>query len=422
MLLVLLACTENELKNLGEVVEEPVDTQAPVELLPGVEVDPLEVDVGVVCEEGSADITIRSVGEAELYVTEVVLPTGWWLGDAEPPWTLAPGEEKVVTLNGVGDGEVRIVTDAGEVTVAVTGSVEPPPQVEWVYPAMDQVLPTGQASMLEVLAIEADEVVFSSDVAGELGTSPVTDNAATFLWDPSLYESGVHTLLAIGSDACNYDSEELRICQQEGYTEGDIDLANWVTTGTAFWDSSKNRLQLTAAAPSQAGTAFQTQQSVQADSVNIQFQFFVGNNDSGADGISLTAIDLDRMTTYVGQSGGGIGYLGLPGWSLELDTWYNGWDETSTDHVSFHIDGDVYSPQHTANLPNLEDNQWHEAIITMDGNELTVSIDGTKYLDAVTVSGNTSFPAYIGFTGATGAAMNLQLIDELVVTDYACEE
>ena len=58
----------------------------------------------------------------------------------------------------------------------------------------------------------------------------------------------------------------------------------------------------------------------------------------------------------------------------------------------------------------------------MDGNELTVSIDGTTYIDAVTVSGNTSFPAYIGFTGATGAAVNLQLIDELVVTDYACDE
>ena len=142
----------------------------------------------------------------------------------------------------------------------------------------------------------------------------------------------------------------------------------------------------------------------------------------GADGISLTAIDLDRMTTYVGQSGGGIGYLGLPGWSLELDTWHNGWDQTSADHLSFHIDGDVYSPQHTTNLPNLEDNKWHEAIITMDGNELTVSIDGTTYIDAATVSGNTSFPAYIGFTGATGAAVNLQLIDELVVTDYACDE
>ncbi len=127
------------------------------------------------------------------------------------------------------------------------------------------------------------------------------------------------------------------------------------------------------------------------------------------------------MTTYVGQSGGGIGYMGLPGWSLEFDTWCNGWDATCEDHVSFHIDGDVYAPQLTTVVPNLEDDQWHDARVVMDGQDLTVELDGFLVLEQ-TVTGNTNFQAYVGFTGATGSATNLQLIDELIVIDYACDE
>ena len=49
--------------------------------------------------------------------------------------------------------------------------------------------------------------------------------------------------------------------------------------------------------------------------------------------MGLTALDIDRMTTYLGGTGCGIGYGGdatctsgpaLPGWSIEVDTYYNG--------------------------------------------------------------------------------------------------
>jgi hypothetical protein len=48
-----------------------------------------------------------------------------------------------------------------------------------------------------------------------------------------------------------------------------------------------------------------------------------------------------------------------------------------------------------------------------------VSIDGVTYLDQA-VPGNYNFPAYVGFTAATGGSTNYHLIDALTVTEYVC--
>ena len=421
MFILMLACTENELTNVEKEVPEPLDTGSPIVLSPGIEVTPDAIDLGVLCDEGTTEVTLTSTGDGDLEVTGLSVTGAWSTGAYTLPIVLGPAESTTLGLTGTGAGELTVESNAGDVVVPLSASLEPPPALEWVWPLMDDILPMGQGSEFIVSAIEADEVTWFSDVDGELGTEAVTGNEARYLWNPSVQTPGFHTLTAIGSDACDYDTEEIRVCQQEGYTEGDIDLANWVATGTAFWDTNNNRLQLTANSTNQAGTAFQTQQSIQADSVDIQFSFYAGNHD-GADGLSLTAIDIGRMTTYVGQSGGGIGYMGLPGWSLEFDTYCNGWDTTCNDHVSFHTDGDVYSPQHTTTIPDIEDNAWHDARVVMDGNLLTVELDGAVVLNAVTVTGATNFSGYVGFTGATGSLTNQQLVDELVVTNYACEE
>ena len=51
-----------------------------------------------------------------------------------------------------------------------------------------------------------------------------------------------------------------------------------------------------------AGTAFQTSATVPAGSVSIEFLFYIGDG-SGADGISLTALDVNRMSGFLGSSG-----------------------------------------------------------------------------------------------------------------------
>ena len=142
---------------------------------------------------------------------------------------------------------------------------------------------------------------------------------------------------------------------------------------------------------------------------------------SGADGITVTALDADRMTSFLGGLGGGIGYSGLPGWTVEVDTWYNrGTDPTRQDHVSVHIDGDVRSPEVWADLPEMEDGSWHELRVRAVGTRFTVWVDDTIYIDD-NIPALTDFDAYVGFSGATGGATNYHLIDSLEVRGSTCE-
>jgi hypothetical protein len=54
------------------------------------------------------------------------------------------------------------------------------------------------------------------------------------------------------------------------------------------------------------------------------------------------------------------------------------------------------------------------------GNRFTVVIDGTTYINQ-DIAGLTNFPAYIGFTAATGGATQNHLIDSLEVRGTACD-
>ena len=112
----------------------------------------------------------------------------------------------------------------------------------------------------------------------------------------------------------------------------------------------------------------------------------------------------------------------LPGWSLEVDTYYNSEvDPTEEDHVAFSFDGQVADYAAWAALPELEDTGWHTMSVTVAAPHVTVVIDGVTYIDE-DLSGDFSFPAYVGFTAGTGGLTNYHLIDSLVVSEYACEE
>jgi hypothetical protein len=161
---------------------------------------------------------------------------------------------------------------------------------------------------------------------------------------------------------------------------------------------------------------------VSADNVNVSFSFYVSGG-TGADGISVTALDVARMTGFVGSTGGGIGYLGMPGWSVEVDTWYNpeNNDPTPEDHISVHVDGDARNVLAWATLPEMEDGAWHTMDLSVIGVHVNARIDGVTYIDQ-DISAIHPFSAYVGFTAATGGSTNYHLIDALEVTEYVCPE
>ena len=68
----------------------------------------------------------------------------------------------------------------------------------------------------------------------------------------------------------------------------------------------------------------------------------------------------------------------------------------------------------------MEDGNWHRMGVSVVGDWITVDVDGTTYIDEQ-VSELSSFPAYVGFTGATGGFTNYHLIDALEVEEFVCE-
>jgi len=317
------------------------------------------------------------------------------------------------------------------------GTADAPPTVEIVDPLHDAIIDIAQDINLQGTAgDDVDAAVdlqlsWVSSVDGVLASgSPDSSGSYVWNWVSTTRTEGPHQLELIAEDSCgNRSTTDITVCQQAGYDVDQLDIASWHFEGASSWDTSNSWLELTPAAPNTVGSAFQTSATVSGDAITIEFLFLIGGG-SGADGLSLTALDVNRMTGFLGGTGCGIGYGSsvscspgppLPGWSIEVDTYYNGGqDPTPEDHVMFTFDGDVDQPAAWAVLPEMEDTGWHTMKVEVAAPHVKVQIDGVTYIDA-NLSGNFSFPAYVGFTAGKGSLTNRHLIDSLQVTENICE-
>jgi hypothetical protein len=434
--LLLLACgNENALKTQNE--HEGYDSGSEVTppfTAPELVADPGWIAEDALCGARAFGVTLENTGDADLVVAALdLVGEGWTLEPVTLPLTLAPGARQPLRLTTTGGSATLRVqsNDPGNATLEIPldASVDLAPSVVIDTPAASATLATGGSTFEARLAddVDAPEALslrWISDIDGVVGTDAAgADGVARLTWDPAVRTSGPHTIVLEATDSCgNVATTEVSVCQQAGYVADSLDLSTWHFEGSALWDSTNRWVQLTDASYNQAGTAFQTGAAVSADNVNVSFAFYVSGG-SGADGISVTALDTERMTGFVGGSGGGIGYLGMPGWSLEVDTWYNGEnnDPTGEDHISFHVDGNVASYEAWATLPEMEDGAWHQMDLTVVGTRVRAAIDGVTYIDQ-DIPRVTPFNAYVGFTAATGGATNAHLIDALEVTEYVCPE
>ena len=155
-----------------------------------------------------------------------------------------------------------------------------------------------------------------------------------------------------------------------------------------------------------------TDQSIRSDKLDISFKVYLGNSAAGRYGLALTMLDAERMTSLEGGGASGMGYSGLPGWSIEFNT--------STGSVGFVIDGNREQIQHATQLPSAKDGLWHDVDIMMEGNTLTVYYDDMLLING-TVEGNTTFPGYIGFSAATDDWVNTHKVADLTMNLTPCE-
>lgn len=160
------------------------------------------------------------------------------------------------------------------------------------------------------------------------------------------------------------------------------------------------------------------------DDFKVDFSFFLGDSDAGADGIAFV---LQPLSTGLGSDGGGIGYDGInPSLGIEFDTWQNAdVSDPVFDHVAIMRDGILHHGLPSALSPyqyildgvaNVEDGMYHDAKIIWEADAQTISVYvdcefRTSYTGDVIgeiFDGNPN--VYMGFTSATGGSSNEQAV------------
>jgi hypothetical protein len=412
------------------------------ELLPVLVVEPSELDLGTVCEHSLEDSSYRldlynqGMGILEIAALEI---EGWVLLNNPCPIEVYSGEGIALAVRPQETGESGVLTvysnDPNQdiQQIPLNAIIDRAPELELVSPVSGDIL-DGETRFEALVSDDIDPteylmVQWQSNQDGLFSTGEAfADGTVSTMWN-QYHSSGYHNIEVGVVDSCNnVTRESATICQQLTYDVNALDVNTWNFEGNASWDETNNWVQLTPAQRWQVGTAFSTGQEVPAGWIDIQFDFYIGDG-NGADGISLTALDVARMNTFLGGTGCGIGYGGdgactdgpaLPGWSIEVDTYYNdGYDPTADDHLMFTFDGDVDDPAAWAVLPEMEDTGWHTMAVRVQQPHVQVSIDGVTYIDQE-ILGFYDFDAYIGFTAGTGDYTNRHLIKDLVVQEKLC--
>ncbi|MFD0515017.1 hypothetical protein ACFQ0Q_40935 [Streptomyces aureus] len=137
---------------------------------------------------------------------------------------------------------------------------------------------------------------------------------------------------------------------------------------------------------------------------------------TGADGLALMLLDPSKTApAALGVGGGGLGYAGLPGIAVTLDTYRNTGDP-SANFVGVATGGNGAPFQYAATstaVPALRTGTHTVNVSVTTAGHLLVKVDGTQVIDtAVTLPPN----VLVGFAGATGALTDKHTVGGVSIT------
>jgi len=449
--LLVLGCSEYALQDKEDVTagfDTALDSADPGDATePNIAVNPASITAKEVCGTSTHDVTVTNIGDGPLRIRSAsITGDGWLLDGPALPLRINAGGSALFTATG-SQGEANLTfrstdPDQPEISVPLKATADQPPSIRIEAPMSGEVLAVDADAPLRAVVDDAEDAAETLDITwvssedGTLITGPAaTDGTLEATWSAAGRSAATHTLTLRATDSCGQTTTEVvDICQQALSTYDELDLTDWHFEGVSYWDTSNDWLELTSPVSYSVGSAFETGHIVNGGAVEIEFMFYIGGG-SGADGISLTALDTDRYDgNFLGGTGCGIGFGGglpctpgpaLPGWSIEVDTHYNndpeGLEPTTSDHIAFYFDGNLASIQAWAALPPLEDTGWHSMRVVVEEPHLLVQIDGLDVIDTE-LAGLFDFNAWLGFTAGTGGYDNYHLVDSLQVTEAACEE
>jgi hypothetical protein len=189
----------------------------------------------------------------------------------------------------------------------------------------------------------------------------------------------------------------------------------WTFNGSARMSGTAT--VLTPAAKSQAGSAVYGT-AVPSEGLHVRFTAQIGGG-TGADGLAFGLLDASSAgARSVGAAGGGLGFAGLPGVAVTLDTYKHAGDPsnnfvgiaTSTTGAT-----SLNFAATSTSIGNLRTGS-HTVDVTVSGGAITVAVDGTQVLappvGAVTLPSSV-LPA---FTGATGGLTDVHTVRAVTIT------
>lgn len=392
-----------------------------------VDVVPTAIDLPMVCGTAVQEVEVRNTGTGDLGIAAITLEgDGWSMAEVVLPAVVAPGDALGIELRAVdGAATLTITTDDADeptITVPLAAAVNTPPDALILSPSEEEFLEPDQEVVMEAV-VDDDQsppedlvVTWTSELTGEVAvTTPDADGRVETPWPAAERAAGPQVLGISVLDPCDVVGTNTVFFCQDGPWEVATVLANgWLREGDATVDQEAGSLAL---GPG-AAAAFDGFGIYDPDQLDVAFDVVAG----GA-GFSLTALDADRRSEWIGGGGCGLGFgdcdggTPLPGWSLVFDLAAgDGNDCGEPPTVGFTFDGAQSDWQACAPLPaGFDDGAAHTVEVHVGDGAVTVDVDGAATLDAaVTLP---AYPAYLGFTGAEGSYS----VEAVYFTDFTCD-
>jgi hypothetical protein len=185
----------------------------------------------------------------------------------------------------------------------------------------------------------------------------------------------------------------------------------WTRNGTATLSGTD--LVLTPATASATGSSWY-RAAVPCARLTATFTAVIGGG-TGGDGMTFTLLDPGSATTSIGGGGGGLGYSGLNGIAVTLDTYKNPADP-SANFVAVATSGTgtalTYAATSTAIGP-LRTGRHRVGVVITSTSHLVLTVDGSKVIDVpVSLPAN----AIPGFTAATGGLTDAHIVRNVVIS------
>jgi len=386
-------------------------------------------------DQSTSTVGFVNLGSTPVTVASVTLPSAPYVVTGAPVagQVIAPGAQVTASVTfsptavGQFDDDLTVVSDGGTQQVALTGTATAPSLLEitpltLAYGAVR--LGQSATQSFQVSNVGGSTLTITQSQPPTLGEFTATSALAVGTMLPA--GSSLVETVAFAPNDLGSMSDQWAIAADDGQGTqtvalsgsgiiGDPSLRGWSYNGTTVV-ATNGELHLTSGtALNQAGSSFWPT-PVSSAHLSVSFTSFIGSG-TGGNGTSFVLADATDPPTSVGASGPGLGFAGIPGVAVALDTEYD------PGNPSANFVGVTDGPLSGVSPPELHWLATDSAVrsllgpdqitVVLDEGVLTVTVDGVEVMDQVVTVGP---KVLVGFTGSTGTLTDIHSVSNVSIS------